>query len=482
MERTAEAFVQGRAVERIRLLREGKVVHVARERETAGWPIGVEIAVGPLQQPGVLDRQHRHPLPRVRRRQVDPIAVVGREVVVFHAGVGRIAKAFEDLSPQRRLRRGRAGKQPQGIRGQEVAGGTPAEIAQEPGIDPLVLHQAREHRVDHAGERRARRPQLRRQIGRGLEDDVVHGDDRLDAGRVVRRRHDDPGAGDRDLPPVDADRRVDRAVTGVVVPEVVVREGHGDHAGDRRTGAAHAAEDEQPPGVIGPQLAKRHLAGRGTCRRRSERWHLAPSAFAFAPPIDRGPGSIRRLARSVIAALRRGERVGSGAACSGAAGRPLAWGMSRAMSKLYQAAFVLARWTRPADVGVGGRHLGDDLAVPIEAVEAEARRLPLDPPRGVLEPAGRHGMWTGRLRAEEPLIRAIADPGDADGGVNHDLFDLVAIALPTRCQRAIPGEARGERRCRRDRKRRRSAIDGDSSVMRSILVCEHGQRILPCDA
>ena len=55
-------------------------------------------------------------------------------------------------------------------------------------------------------------------------------------------------------------------------------------------------------------------------------------------------------------------------------------------------------------------------------------------------------MWTGRLGAEEPLIRAIPDTGDADGGVNHDLFDLAAIALPTRRQRAIPGEARGERR------------------------------------
>ena len=90
------------------------------------------------------------------------------------------------------------------------------------------------------------------EIGGGLEDDVVHGDDRLDAGRVVGRRHDDPGPGNRDLPPADADRGLDRAVADVVVPEVVVGERHRGHARDRRTGLAHAAEDEQAPVGIGP--------------------------------------------------------------------------------------------------------------------------------------------------------------------------------------------------------------------------------------
>ena len=108
--------------------------------------------------------------------------------------------------------------------------------------------------------------------------------------------------------------------------------------------------------------------------------------------------------------------------------------------------FGVREMDRPADVGIVRRHLGDDLAVPVEAVEAEARRLRLDPPRGVLEPTGRHGVRSGRLRSEEPLVRAIADPGDANGGVDDDPFDLAAIALLRRRQRAIPGEARGERR------------------------------------
>ena len=69
-------------------------------------------------------------------------------------------------------------------------------------------------------------------------------------------------------------------------------------------------------------------------------------------------------------------------------------------------------------------------------------------------------MGTGRLGTEEPFIRAIPDPGDADGGVDHDLFDLAEITLPTRRQGAIPGETRGERR----------AADAESAVGQQLTA------------
>src|SRR5205823_6413537 len=57
-------------------------------------------------------------------------------------------------------------------------------------------------------------------------------------------------------------------------------------------------------------------------------------------------------------------------------------------------------------------HLGDDLAGLVQAVDAEASRLTLDPPRRVLESTGWLRQLTRRLRSDVVLRRRVADAGD----------------------------------------------------------------------
>ena len=74
----------------------------------------------------------------------------------------------------------------------------------------------------------------------------------------------------------------------------------------------------------------------------------------------------------------------------------------------------------PLNVGVGGRYFRYHLPVAVEPIEAETGGLALDPASAVLEPALRDRVRARHLRTEKPFVGAIADAGDADGGVDDD--------------------------------------------------------------
>src|SRR4029453_5607893 len=118
-------------------------------------------------------------------------------------------------------------------------------------VDPLVLNHPLEEGVDHASEGGSRRTEIWLELGGDLEHHVVHGDDRTDAGGVVRWGDDDPGTGHGNLTSIDTHDGVDRAIAGVVVPEVVVGEGDGDGPWDSRSRVSQAAKDEQSSISIG---------------------------------------------------------------------------------------------------------------------------------------------------------------------------------------------------------------------------------------
>ena len=98
--------------------------------------------------------------------------------------------------------------------------------------------------------------------------------------------------------------------------------------------------------------------------------------------------------------------VGAGADASG---------MSSASWNPYQAAFLLASCTVQPIVGVGAGQLADDRARGVEAVDAEARGLPLQRTGRVAIGAGGRGSGSG-TSGPSTIRRAVADAGDADRG------------------------------------------------------------------
>ena len=152
----------------------------------------------------------------------------------------------------------------------EVVGRAPAEGGREPGVHPLQRRHPLEEGPDVAVERR---PHRRGEHAGGDEDvgeQVPHRADRLLGGRVVGRGDDDPGRVHRQLAALELDGGGDRPVGHVVVPVLVVGEGHRPGAG-RRGRHAPAPEHHQPARVVGAHLAqvdgRAHEAGR--CRRRA---------------------------------------------------------------------------------------------------------------------------------------------------------------------------------------------------------------------
>ena len=86
--------------------------------------------------------------------------------------------------------------------------------------------------------------------------------------------------------------------------------------------------------------------------------------------------------------------------------------------------------------------LADDRALGVDAVDAEARRLPLQPVLVVAIGIRVPGHGVGDLRADiiAVAVRAVADPRDADRGVDHRLDD--ALVRVRRGRRDRPRLAR----------------------------------------
>ena len=178
---------------------------------------------------------------------------------------------------------------------------------------------------------------------------------------------------------------------------------------------AAPAEDDQPPVVVGAQLAEvdrlpHELAGveRDTPARRGR-----------GPLIVRGPGSIDELPRAAPTTPR--------CAAATAAARSLASGMSSAIWNSYQAAFVFATWTVQRDVGV----VGGQLARPPRRPRCSRRRgsappaASAPPPRPCRSRAA--PARVGHLGADEELVRAVADARDADRRMDRGPHDPAVV-------------------------------------------------------
>ena len=231
---------------------------------------------------------------------------------------------------------------------------------------------------------------------------VVRGDQ---AGRqprpVVGRRHDHPAGLGLERAAADRHRGQHGPVADVVGPPVVVGE-------RRQRGLARGValpvgrQEHQAPELVGEQLAQRHRLAHGTARRRGHR------RSAAGPLIVRSPEATTSPSRSapVTSALRRFTGCGDGDVHRGV--------------EVVPGRLLVGDADRPGDRGVGGGELTDHLTVGVVAVDAEAGRLAGDGPAGVLEAVGRNGQGARELGTEEEAVGAVADPGDADRGVDGD--------------------------------------------------------------
>ena len=148
-----------------------------------------------------------------------------------------------------------------------------------------------------------------------------------------------------------------------------------------------------------------------------------PCAFVSAPAIVRGPGSITSWPRSpsLTCGLRRLLIV-----ALGADDLALRRGDIHRLIELEPGGLGVGDVDGPGDLGVLGRDLAHHLAVRVEAVEAEPRRLALDAALAIAEAIGVDRLGPRDFRAEEELIRAIAHPRDPDRRIDGDAHDLTS--------------------------------------------------------
>jgi hypothetical protein len=101
--------------------------------------------------------------------------------------------------------------------------------------------------------------------------------------------------------------------------------------------------------------------------------------------------------------------------------------------------FAVGKVHRPGDLGVG---IGDLVggAIIMVGEDSKARRLPFDAALGIFESACRCWVLTNSLRPYEELVGAVANPGDADCGMNsvHRCHDPPGSAMSVRASSQEP--------------------------------------------
>jgi hypothetical protein len=364
--------------------------------------LGVEVAHDPLLQVVVLhlgQGQRRAPREIVAEEP-------GYRLERGRGGGGpRVAEQPEDVLAQVRVAVGVVDPGPAG--GGEVAGAAgPVVLPGEP-VHPAVGHGPLQDRQDvtRVGGLRGRgrdpftgQPPLDRQC----VERVVQGDEVRNPRGEIRRGDHHPGQSYCRAGPV---RQLDggrhRAIRDVVEPAVVLGEVAADGLPGQGLGAAEAAEDQEPASVrLDPQFAQRHVPA--VIRDVQRRGPPAEADRAGTGVEDQVPVLVV-VAGGLVTAV-----VGVGVdhpAVHEARGRALAVHEVRG----------------PGDARFGRRQLGGRgqvaVVVALAAEHAETGRLPFEGAGAVAVVAGR---TLTRLGPEEEPVRgrAVADPGDAEGGVN----------------------------------------------------------------
>src|SRR5690606_34649885 len=103
----------------------------------------------------------------------------------------------------------------------------------------------------------------------------------------------------------------------------------------------------------------------------------------------------------------------------------------------------------PGNLGLVGSHFAEDAVLRVEGVDAKPGRLPLQATRRVLESARRNGMGAGHFGAKEPAGRAIADPSEANRGIDRAVGDRVEVDAGSSLPETQAGRQRG--RCQSKR-------------------------------